>query len=442
MKKPEAPPSQPVKHSYGKILDQLIEINKFDDFFNIDDSEYPYWEEWKYKTKNWAIDPQLVWSATKTNRQIGIKNILVSKLPNFAFSLSNPSVIQQYLHEFDMELGGTLQGEAIVPGEEKDRYLISSIMEEAIASSQIEGAVTTRKVAKQMLEQNRKPQNKSEQMIMNNYKTMKWIVQNKKMTLTPDILLSIHTQITKDTLDDAGDEGRFRTNNDVRVMDETNEVFYIPPSHVEIKGLINDFCAFANNQNKEDRFIHPIIKGIILHFLMGYIHPFVDGNGRTARAVFYWYLIRHNYWLIEYMSVSRIILKAKSQYARAYLHTEYDDNDLTYFVLYNVKALKKALDELKEYIQRKTAEKKRTISLLKSTDDYNNRQVMIIKDLLKDRDSYFTVKQIEVKFNISNQTARNDLSGLVKKKILIERQSGKKSHFFASDDFEKILKIK
>jgi Fic family protein len=216
-------------------------------------------------------------------------------------------------------------------------------------------------VAREMLEQNRKPKNKSEQMILNNYQAMKWIVQNKKMTLTPERLLEIHKMITGATLDDSEDEGKFRDNDHVKIMDENNEIFYTPPSHINIKKLIVTFCDYANDNDTEGEFVHPVVKGIILHFLIGYIHPFIDGNGRTARTIFYWYLINKGYWLTEYMSISRVILKAKSQYARAYLYTEYDENDLTYFLIFNIKAQHVALEDLKVFTHKNVGEKKDVI---------------------------------------------------------------------------------
>ncbi len=339
-----------------------------------------------------------------------------------------------------MNLGGTLQSENLIPTQEKDRYLVNSIMEEAIASSQIEGAVTTRKVAREMLEKNQQPKNKSEQMISNNYNTMKWIVKNKNQDMSLDFLLNIHQIITEKTLNNNEDEGSLRKNDEIKIYDETNEIFYIPPEQRNLERLITDFCFFANDLNEHYVFIHPIIKGIILHFLIGYIHPFVDGNGRTARAIFYWYLIRKGYWLIEYMSVSRIILKAKAKYARAYLYTEYDDNDLTYFILYNLKCIDTALKELKLYVQNKAEEKKNVLSLIKNTD-FNERQIVLIKDILNDKNDFFTVKEVEQRFNISNQTARNDLINMVKKDILISKASGKKARFFALPNFEKHLKL-
>ncbi len=442
MKKPETPPSHKIKMVDANDATQLMKVGKWDEFVKISRDDYPYWEELKYKTKEWKIEPGIVWAMIKNTRRYHQQYIQLTSDKNFLFTLNIPGFLQKHLHELDMNLGGILQSENIIPSEDKDRYLISSIMEEAIASSQLEGAATTRKVAREMLEKERKPQNKSERMIMNNYDTMRWIVENKNERLTPEILLSIHALITKETLGSKEEEGFFRNNDDVTINEDiTNEVFYIPPSHKQLQQLVKDFCKFANDEDKDNVFIHPVVKGIILHFLIGYIHPFTDGNGRTARAIFYWYLIRKGYWLVEYMSISRIILKAKSQYARAYLYTEYDENDLTYFIIYNIKCILEALEDLKKYIHKKTIEKKNTLALVRDMD-FNDRQVVLVKDILQDRNQYFTVKQIESRFNVSNQTARNDLTGLVKKGIFEQKATGKKVQFFATSNFEKKLNIK
>lgn len=438
MKKPEKPVYTDGKYDYEKILNELVRLNKFRDFFQIEDTEYPYYEKWKYKAKSWGIGIEKVWSAAKSYRRTK-KNIYFSQKPSIQLGFSIPSVVQEYLHNLDLNLGGILQSGSLIPEQEKNRYLLSSIMEEAIASSQIEGAATTRRIAKEMLEKNQTPVNRSQQMIYNNYITMKWIVENKDAELTQDVLLHIHKLITCKTLDNPDFEGRYRENNNIDVVDETNEIFYTPPSHEHIEQLIKQFLKIANDKNTQDGFIHPLLKGILLHFLIGYIHPFVDGNGRTARALFYWYLIKRGYWLIEYMSVSRIILKAKAQYARAYLHTEYDDNDLTYFFIYNLKCISSALEELKLYIDRKVKEKNATIQLLKN-NNFNERQLFVLQDLLKDPDQYFTVKQIETKFAVSNQTARTDLMKLVEEGFLVQRSIGKLMTFFGVEDLDKTLR--
>lgn len=438
MKKPESANITNISDDFTEILTKLLRINKLNEFLQINDMEYPYYDKWKYKTKDWNIPIGEIWSAVKGVRSTR-KFIRLKGQGNFSFTYSTPSLVQQYLHEFDLNLGGSIQSESIIPEQDKNTYLISSIMEEAIASSQIEGAVTTRKVAREMLEKQEMPINKSQQMIFNNYTTMKWIVENKNVEMSKEVLLKIHGLITARTLKNPEYEGSFRDNNDIHVVDEANEIFYTPPDHKQIDGLITQFIAIANDRDSERGFMHPILKGIMLHFLIGYIHPFVDGNGRTARALFYWYLIKKGYWLIEYMSVSRIILKAKAQYAKAYLHTEYDENDLTYFFIYNLKCISKALEELKSYIRKKVSEKNETIHLLKNRN-LNKRQIGILRSLLKDHGQYFTVHQVETLYGVSNQTARTDLLKMAEEGLLVQRNIGKQMTFFAAENLPGILK--
>lgn len=347
--------------------------------------------------------------------------------------------MQKYMHEFDINLGGSIQSDGIIPSQEKERYLLSSLMEEAIASSQLEGAVTTRKLAKEMLETNRKPRNESEQMIANNYEGMKWIVRNKNKPFTIDNILELHGIITRNTLANSKDEGAFRSDDTINVVDvQTGEIVHMPPSFERLQELMLAFCDFANEKEPDRFFVHPITRGIILHFLLGFIHPFADGNGRTARSVFYWYLVKKGYWLVEYMSVSRVILQAKAQYARAYLHTELDNNDLTYFILYNLRCLQIALKELKKYIERKTKEKDSTIGLLRNTV-FNDRQISLLQEIIHDQSTSFSVNQLQQWFKVSNQTARNDLNELANAGLLEFRKSGKQLRFFATQNFTQIL---
>lgn len=439
MKKPESPPPARLRESeipkFLTIFEDATIIGRLSKI----DREYPYWDPFKYKVKDLQVDPVLLWKLSKRQREISITKIRISDLPGFEFKYNSTVIIQKYLHEFDLNLGGLLEGGSIIPRDDKNRYLISSIMEEAIASSQIEGAVTTRENAKEMLRSKREPRNHSERMILNNYRTIKRIMDLKNEPLTPSLIKEIHSVITQDTLDDPENEGRFRSSNNVNVVEETTgEIFYSPPDFRDIEKLIDDLCVFANNNSKDDVFIHPIVKAVILHFLIGYIHPFVDGNGRTARAIFYWYLISKGYWLIEYLSISRIILKSKVQYAKAYLHVEYDENDLTYFIHYNLKSLNLALQSLKEYINRKITEKKSMFHVI-SKANINQRQAEIIRELITDPQKSFTIKEVQNIFDVVYQTARTDLLNLVLQGFLRERTVGKQMIFFRSDSFEDMI---
>lgn len=400
------------------------------------DSEYAYWDKVKYMTAPDNLTSKQLWFAIKFLRQF---NRTVLKFGKYEFSFTVTDEMFELLHYFDMNIGGNLTGEQIIPSESKNAYLISSIMEEAIASSQMEGASTTRKVAKDMLRKREKPRNKGQQMILNNYITINYIKEHSKDNFSVDRLREIQRSMTINTLDNESDVGNIRTHNNIMVVDGiTGDIAHNPPSHEELDKLLNDLELFFNKNMGS--FIHPIIKAITVHFMLSYFHPFVDGNGRTARSLFYWYMMKQGYWLIEFMSVSRIIYKTKVMYEKAFLYTEYDDNDLTYFLLYNLRTMKKAFEELKLYLKRKTEESS-SVLMLSHIKGINQRQAQILKIVQEKPNSFFSVKEIEVRFSVSNFTARTDLDGLVKLGYLSEVKINKvKRNYIKSDRFDALIK--
>jgi Fic family protein len=437
MKLPEKPPVVSMKTPEDfKLFMEIFTNAELNDKINKIDKEYLYWEKFRQKTKPIKYSPEILWSYNKLVREKSISRIKISDVPGFDFKFNTTSIILKYLHQFDLHLGGILEGRSIIPTEDKNRYLISSIMEEAIASSQLEGAATTREIAKEMLRTNRKPVTISEKMILNNYLTMKKAIEIKDKQLTKDLILELHSSISKDTIGDSSFEGKFRSTNDINVVDDiTGEIFYSPPNASHIDRLMDCFCQFANSSDDLD-FIHPIVRGIILHFLIGYIHPFVDGNGRTARTIFYWYLLSRGYWLVEYMAISKIIIRAPAKYGRAFLHSEYDENDLTYFISYNLRSMDLALKSLQKYIHRKAKEKQYLYSLIKH-ENINERQAELLRSLLVDHQKSLTIKGVQSKFGVVYQTARTDLIGLVQLGYIKEKKMGKKLIYFKDEDFEK-----
>lgn len=434
MKNPERPPMRRIIGDEIKCLENPAT----DKLIRSTNERHLYWSEFKYKIGSIDIDPEILWGIVKLFRDSSAERIKISDMPGFEFKFNLTTDILQQLYEFDLHFIGRPLGEEIIPVIDKNQYLISSIMEEAIASSQIEGAATTRKEAKKMLREERKPKNKSEQMILNNYNTIKTLKDFKDKELTKELLKEIHSSISKETLTDPSQEGLFRKSNDIIVVNRDGEISYVPPDCENLDEILTDFCIFANETNTQ-KFIHPIIRAAILHFLIGYIHPFTDGNGRTARAIFYWYLLKKGYWLIEYISISRMIIKSRGQYSTAYLFSELDENDLTYFINYQLKTLELAFDSLKEYITRNVQEKRKLHDYSK-IKDINDRQIMILK-LLSDAPEFsITIKEIQNRFNTVYQTARTDLIGLENSGLIKKRTSGKKKLIYhRAEKFEGIL---
>ncbi|KAA9340248.1 Fic family protein [Adhaeribacter soli] len=417
------------------ILSLMVKLQLDGTLKPIQDS-YLYWDKIKYKSKGKDYTPEELWSAVKFQRFLKTDRI---KFGNFTFNFVITDFMQRALHQFDMHIGGTLGSNIGIAETDKTKFIISSIMEEAISSSQMEGANTTRKKAKEMIQQEQKPRNKSEQMIMNNFTTMKHIIQLKNEEISPEKILYIHKLIASKTLDDPEDEGRFRDNDDVHVVNHIDsEIVHTPPHQTELEELIKDLCFFFNNDS--ENFIHPIIKGCIIHFMVGWIHPFTDGNGRTARALFYWYMLKKGYWLTEYLSISRIIKDTKIQYEKAFLYTEIDNNDLSYFITYHINTMEKAYEALKEYINRKQREVFQAAKFMK-IPQVNDRMAQILKILHDDPDRALNSKEIETRFNISNFTARSDLKMLVELGFLdVIQVNKKKQSFIKSKSFDKVLK--
>lgn len=378
-------------------------------------TDYEYWDKVKYKSLPESYTSQMLWTHVKASRLRG----MVVIWNKYDINLSITSQMQRMCHDFDMKFGGFWEDDNDAPSPEKKYYLSSSLMEEAIYSSKMEGASITRVVAKEMLRKKKSPQNKAQQMIANNYNTIQYIVEHKDDPLTEEGLLYIHRLMTEKTLNNPDDAGRFRTNDKVVVVDMVEgDIVYTPPSYKDIPEFVETLCDFFNNDNPST-FIHPIIKGIIVHFMLAYMHPFVDGNGRTARALFYWYMLKENYKLTEYMSISRVIAKSKSGYERAFCYTENDENDMGYFVAYNLKALETSFQQLRDYIQRKQQEKK-AASTFMMAGNINQRQAIVLQRLKDEPDTIFTVKDIQDLFSVSSMTARKDLTDLVQQGYLTE----------------------
>ena len=397
---------------------------------------YEYWDTVKYKECPEHCSVVELWKRIRMSRIL--MTVYSWNKYNVSFGFTNK--MQRLCHEFDMNFGQGWMYQPDITEDSKKQYLKSSLMEEAIYSSMIEGAATTRKVAKEMLRLNKQPKDRSQQMIVNNYNTIQFISSHKDTPLSVELLLQIHRLITEKTLKNEDDAGRFRAKEDNIVVYDVmaGETVHTPPVADILPQFAIDLCDYFNDSNAVP-YVHPIIRGIIIHFMVGYFHPFVDGNGRTARALFYWYMLKEGYWMTEYLSISRVIAKSKKSYEKAYLYTEADEMDLGYFINYNLKVLEQAYQELKSYIQRKQAEKKAAHQYIR-LGYINERQAQVIQRFVDDPNEIITVKDLQEQFSISPTTAKQDIVHLVDRGLLKEISFNKvKKGYVKGDDFDTLL---
>jgi len=418
-----------------KILQQPITtdlVNTARELVRKANNEYFYWDSLKYEPMPKGITPEVAWMLLKMSRFIQSRHIALTDSKGRQFSYGLPDCVLRDLHFIDQQAGGSiLVDEPSVHSEEKRRYMIRSLVDEAISSSQIEGAVTTRVIAKEMLRTGRKPKDHSEQMIYNNYLSMQMLKKHLAEPLSVELIQKIHSCITVNTLDDPLWIGRIRTPDDdeIHVFDSDGQtILHAPPKAADVPVLMQSMCDYANSGG-DDEFVNPIIKGILLHFWLAYVHPFMDGNGRTARALFYWYMLKHRYWLFEYLSVSTAILNARAQYYRSFLYSEIDDNDATYFIVYNLKAIHKAIEELNAYIERKQKEKRNAYRFAERYPSLNIRQRALLASAIEKPHKIFTIETHANVHGVTYQTARTDLLGLRDMGLLRMRKEGKKFIF-------------
>lgn len=348
----------------------------------------------------------------------------------------------QLLHQVDMKAGGGVSAPPeITTPDSRDRYYISSLIEEAVTSSQLEGAIVTRFQAKEMLRTNRSPIDESERMVLNNFLTMKKLGELKNSPLTPELILEIHRQISSGTLETPFDEGRFRNASDkVRIEDiESGEIIHTPPPAKGLEDRIQALCDFANDSQMTG-YLHPVIRSIILHFWLAYEHPFIDGNGRTSRALFYWSMLKHGFWLFEFISISQQILKAPKKYYRSFLYTETDDNDLNYFLLHQLETINQSIGSLHDYIAKKQEELKNIRQAINPALGFNHRQLALIRNAIKNPNARYTVESHRSSHGIATQTARTDLQKLEEKGLLKRQRISKAFQFSPTPDFATRLK--
>lgn len=341
--------------------------------------------------------------------------------------------LERLLHGIDRNLGSPLESSdpQIATPETRERYILRSLTEEAITSSQLEGASATRKVAKEMLFSGRAPRNRDERMIANNFRAMELVRARQREDLTRELILELHEVLTEGTLDHADEAGRFRRDDETIAVTDLGDgqILHLPPKASELEDRIAALCAFANDDGGESAFVHPVVRAITLHFMLAYDHPFVDGNGRTARALFYWSMLHHKYWLAEFLSISRVIQKAPAQYGKAFLHSETDFGDVTYFLLHQLQVLRTAIDDLYVYLKRTAKEVQATERRMRASFDLNQRQQLLIAHALRHPGARYTIDAYRREYGVVYATARADLLGLTHLKLLAMRKVGRRFTF-------------
>lgn len=406
------------------------------------DGRYVHWEELRHRPTREGLPHQALWQLIKLARLNSRKTLPLRDEHGGPFGFSMSDSVQRLVHEVDREASGRIElPEDVTNRPTRDRYIVNSLIEEAFRSSQLEGASTTRSVAKELIRSKRAPRTLSERMILNNFYAMEWVRDHRDSPISPAWLFELHSIVTRDTLESEDASGRLRREDElVHVVDpHDGEIVHTPPPASLLPRRVAEMCAFGNGSTSEEPFIHPVVRSIMLHFWLAYDHPFVDGNGRTARALFYWSMLHQGYWVTEFISISRVIKKARARYDRAFLFTESDENDATYFLINQLKVLRTAIDDLFGYLKRKARQVREVEERLRGRDDLNHRQLALLTHLLRHPDARVTIESHQNSHRVVYQTARTDLLALVAGGFLEQKKIGRAFVFMPVRDLDRRL---
>ncbi len=416
---PQAPPDvrRLAEQSVGAQLLRALEAGAAE-------KNYLHWDQLRRRPAPDHLTPELWWAGVRLARALQARPLPLYDSAGNAFSITLPDRLLEGLQNISRQTTATVRPELAASAPTRHRYLINSLIEEGIASSQLEGALTTQQVAKEMLRTGRAPRNRSERMIANNYAGMRFIREHLDEELTPALVCELHEVLTKETLDDPRAAGRLQLPGDMRVgvWSAGNVKLHQPPRAEQLPARLAQLCDFAN---AEGGWLHPVLRAIITHFMVGYDHYFIDGNGRTARALFYWVALKNQYQLLEFVAISRVLRQAPVRYARSYLHTESDDGDVTYFAIEQVRVITKAIDELNDYLSRKADDRAATQQAV-STLGLNHREVAIAEGILKGSVYLISVASHARSHAVTLATARSDLKHLETLGLLSSHAEGRR----------------
>ncbi len=401
---------------------------------------YLSWQELRHRGAPQGMSTEQWWLGIKLHRTQARQSVPLNNAKEQAFSFAPTQYIQQYLHKIDRAAGTLLMTDAntVFTVTERDKYLLTSLAEEAIMSSMLEGAVVTRSEAKELIRSNRPPKDEHEQMVINNYRTMRMILQHKDEPLTPEFILSLHRSMVDGTLKSPEKAGTLRCAEDKVYIEDTRtgDVIHMPPPADGLMNRLERICSFANGQDEQEYYIHPIIRAIILHFQLAYDHPFVDGNGRTARSLFYWGMLHAGYWLFEYISISREIYRHSRSYYDSFINTEEDDNDLNYFIIDQLNTIYTSIESLMKHLRAKQQLNEQLHVALANAADINHRQKNVLLHFLQHPNAYTSVSLHCNEYKVVRQTARTDLTGLEKHRFLYSQVVSREFIFKPVPDLE------
>jgi Fic family protein len=392
-----------VPQQWAGLLDAMERLAPLD--------RYQHWDELQGEQETGGVSHEAWWAALKLVRLARIRHWGPKDGGSFGYAVTRE--LEELLHVLDRAPLEEVAGIGLA-----DRLAAGARLREAVASAGLAGSPTGLEAGREMLRGGRPPASVGERMVCNLFEALQQVRELGERPLTREAVQELHRRITDGTLELSGAAGRLRRAGEpAGGIDPAGRGDCQPPPAAELPERLDQMCAFANG-SPADPFVHPVIRAIALHFWLAHDRPFVDGNGRTARALFYWALWRRGYAVFSFVALSPVLLAAPDRYLRAFREAETDDNDATYFILQQAEAIRAGLRAARERLTRKQGELQDGLHRWPQFQGINERQQALIGRALRAPDTRFGIARHQHSHGVTHQTARDDLFALVRRDLL------------------------
>lgn len=162
-------------------------------------------------------------------------------------------------------------------------------------------------------------------------------------SITEGLIREIHKRLVDGVRGNSATPGNYRKIQNYVVNSKTNDVIYTPPAAFEVSRMMQELVDWINHATE----IHPVLMSGIAQFQLVHIHPFLDGNGRTARLLSTLCLYQRGYDFRRLFTISEYYDRNRVDYYQAIQSVRQQDMDMTDWVDYFVRGLSVQLQEVK-----------------------------------------------------------------------------------------------
>jgi len=400
---------------------------------------YLHWSHLGQHTQPAYLNLREWWLALKIQRSLGRTELALKDRNQQPFTLGSVEFFAEAIHGLDRHQSGEAADGEVASRRQHDHLMVEALRDEAIASAQLDGASVDPQSARELLRSGHKPQGRDEQMVVNTCHVLARVREIYAEPLTLATLADLHQRLTVGTAMKGDPSGRLRRADDlVREEGLAEKWEFKPPPAAELPTRLKAMLAFANGRAPE-RFVHPLLRAAALHFWVLHDQPFAEGNGRLARALYYWCVLHAGYDFFECLAPSAVLSNSPTAYRRAFHDVLSDENDLMYFAAHLFDAIAKAQRQCREAATRWDEELRGTASL-PGANELNDRQRLLLAQALKEPGFRRTLLEHARDHHLVRQTARHDFAPLVKMGWFEEAKVGRALTFFPAPDLAERVK--